>query len=179
MLNYCTIPLTRGKVALVDAADFPRVSQYTWYAKQHYRSKHLWYAYRGVQVDYVKHYIALHRFILDAPPGVHVDHINGDGFDNRRSNLRFANQKQNGANQRKPVAKPSGYSSRFKGVTWRKREEKWVAQIKVDYRNHWLGYFNTEEDAARAYNDAALDHWGEFAQLNSLPPTVPAVALLT
>jgi hypothetical protein len=107
----------------------------------------------------------MHRVILGLPPkNPHVDHKNHDRLDNRRSNLRIVTQAQNNTNRRKRA----GTSSRFKGVTWSKPRQKWEAQIQVDGWHRMLGRFATEEEAARAYNQAALAAWGEFAFLNEV-----------
>ena len=172
MPDYCTIPLSKGKVALIDLEDLPRVSQYPWHARQSNRVDHIWYAYRTGPSGQK---IALHRFLMDAPPGVEVDHVSGDGLDNRRANLRLATHRQNLTNQRKRLNR----SSRFKGVHWCKRDVAWVARITVNDRMRCLGYFAVEQDAAQAYNAAALEHWGEFARLNVLPSTVREAEQLT
>jgi hypothetical protein len=101
--------------------------------------------------------VLLHRLIMNAPPGVEVDHENGNGLDNRRSNLRLATPAQNNGNQ-----KPRGGSSVFKGVCWHKQRGKWYARIS----HRSLGLFAVEEDAARAYDKAALQEFGEFARCN-------------
>ncbi len=107
--------------------------------------------------------IRLHRLIAGAPPEVHVDHANGDILDNRRSNLRFCTRSQNSANAGKSgVAR----SSQYKGVCYVKRSGKWQAHIKVLGIRHFLGTFRSEVDAARAYDRAAVQHFGEFARPN-------------
>lgn len=108
----------------------------------------------------VKRY--LHRVIMNAPPGVEVDHINGDTLDNRRCNLRLCMRRENGRNQKPQM----GRSSQYKGVSWRKQCQKWSAQIKVDGKQIHLGLFNEEVEAARAYDQAARELHGEFARLN-------------
>lgn len=106
----------------------------------------------------------LHQLILGPPPDGHlIDHRNGNGLDNRRRNLRFANNSQNMANARKSSVPKS---SRFKGVHWHKCAKKWCAAVVHHGRRKHLGLFAVEEDAARAYDKAALEHFGEFARLN-------------
>lgn len=103
----------------------------------------------------------LHRVIMNAPPGVEVDHINGNTLDNRRCNLRICTHKENGRNQ-----KSHGGSSKYKGVSWHKQRRKWQAQIKVDGKNIHLGYFDDEEGTAFTYDVAARILFGDFARLN-------------
>jgi hypothetical protein len=120
------------------------------------------YARRSFKENGSKRSIRLHRFLMDAPEGTQVDHINGDGLDNRRCNLRFATQAQNQANQRSA----RGSSSMFKGVGWFKQTKRWVARIKKDKKEYHLGYFDDEIKAAEAYDIKAKELFGEFAKLN-------------
>jgi hypothetical protein len=108
----------------------------------------------------------MHRYLLSAPEGVMVDHRNGNKLDNQRENLRLCSNSQNQANRRVAVGK-----SKFKGVVWQKRKSGtgfWKAQITVNKQVIYLGAFPTDLDAAKAYNQAALAHFGEFAHLNDL-----------
>lgn len=105
----------------------------------------------------------LHRVVLGAQDGQRVDHINGDKLDNRLCNLRLATPSQNSANSIKRKG-----SSKYKGVT-RRSWGAWRAQICVNLKKHSLGHFQSEIDAAKAYNTAALKHFGEFARLNETP----------
>lgn len=104
----------------------------------------------------------LHRIITGAKPGQFVDHINGDGLDNRTENLRVVTAGQNRANSRKDRDNKSG----FKGVTWVKSSRKWMAQIVVNGERHYLGVFTHKERAAKAYDRAAIHYHGEHAGLN-------------
>jgi hypothetical protein len=94
-----------------------------------------------------------------------VDHWNRDTLDDRRSNLRICLRGQNNTNSRKR-SRPAGTSSRFKGVSWRKQKGRWVAKIRKNDSHYFLGYFDSEEDAARAYDAAARRIFGEFARTN-------------
>jgi hypothetical protein len=109
----------------------------------------------------------LHRVITGATKGMDVDHINGDRLDNRRSNLRVCSRSENMKNARKR----SRCSSKYKGVTWVKSKKRWRAQITmVECKgSKHIGYFKSEIDAARAYNEAAKEYFGEFAKINDLP----------
>jgi len=152
------IPLTRGKVALVDAEDYEWLSQFNWYAAQ--LRPGLFYAMRNDYVGGTSRSVYLHRLVMRAKRGQYVDHTNGDGLDNRRENLRFCTNAQNLQNQHRT----SG-SSPYKGVSWSKRARKWTAQIKANRLIH-LGYFNSEKKAALAYDEAARRLFAEFARPN-------------
>ena len=101
---------------------------------------------------------------MKAEPGQYVDHINGDRLDNRKENLRFCTLSQNSMNKRGR----SSRTSKYKGVCYAKRRNKWQASIRVDGKERFLGYFNNEEDAAKAYDEAALKFYKEFAKINGV-----------
>lgn len=147
------ILLPRGHVLVVDDADAPFVRRFTWHAIP---ARTTFYAQAGNHPN-----LTAHRLLLDPPPGVLVDHVNRNGLDNRRANLRLCNQSQNKANRPAPRNNTSG----FKGVS-RTRGGRFAAYITVDYRKRHLGTFATAHDAAFAYDVAALEAWGEFALLN-------------
>jgi len=149
-----TIPLTQGKVALVDDDDFERLSEFKWTAMQR-KWDGRWYACRWTKPP--RQHIYMHREIMRTHKGIETDHKNGDGLDNQRTNLRNATKSQNGFNSRR---KPG--ASGVRGVHWYKRHQKWVARIKLHGQEHHLGYFNEIEDAIGAYHRAALDLYGEF-----------------
>lgn len=106
--------------------------------------------------------IKLHRYLLDAPVGMHVDHINGDPLDNRRENLCLATPSQNQQNSRKKA----DATSVFKGVSWHKKARKWRATINVKGKQVHLGFYADQEAAALAYDTAASQIFGEYACLN-------------
>lgn len=106
--------------------------------------------------------LRLHRLILNPEPGAVIDHINGNGLDNRRSNLRVVSQGINNLNARKRAES----SSKYKGVTWYKRGNKWRAQIQFNKKKMGLGYYSLESEAAHAYNLKAKELFGELAVLN-------------
>jgi hypothetical protein len=159
-LTELQIPLSQGKVALVDAEDYDRlVSMGRWHLHSGgYAAKS--YRHPGGRSDVV----FMHRVILNAPKGVEVDHINGDKLDNRKANLRIADRYGNARNTRKIRVG----TSRYKGVCWKRRSDRWYASIKANGRHVFLGHFDTEEDAARVYNEAAKRYFGDFARLNQI-----------
>lgn len=151
--NTREVPLSQGYVALVDAADYERVAAHSW--------RYVLTGYAAGRVEGAN--VFMHRWIVDAPDGVEVDHRDRNRLDNRRRNLRFATRSQNAANcGKRGVAS----ASRFKGVAWRKDRECWSASIMLNVRGISLGNYDSERDAAKAYDAAALQYFGEFAVLN-------------
>lgn len=153
------IPLTQGKVTIIDDEDFARFGSVKWRVMT-IRGK--WYALRTAGMRPFRHTELLHRAILNAAKDIDVDHINGDTLDNRRANLRLATNAENLRNRGKNKNNTSGY----KGVTWDKYRQKWQARIKVNGKLLDLGRFETAEDAARTYDESARELHGEFAQTN-------------
>lgn len=157
-----TIPLTRGYFALVDDEDYADVSKHKWQAQPRATSPGQSYAKRGTATGGC---IMMHRQILNAPAGVLVDHVNGNTLDNRRRNLRLCTASENQRNRPKPKRKAS---SNYKGVSWHAAKRKWLVTVGHLGKTNYLGYFQSESDAARAYNEAAKRLHGEFAYLNSV-----------
>jgi len=158
------IPLTQGKVALVDDADYEELSKYKWRVQKDYRSN-TYYASRYSRLSTGKYTaIPMHRQIMGLEYGNKdsIDHINHIGLDNRRCNLRLCTQQQNCFNRL-----VRGGTSKYKGVCFDKYHKKWRATIRLNDVSSFLGYFDLEEDAAEAYNAAAEECFGEFACLNS------------
>lgn len=149
------VPLTKGKVALIDDEDAERVLAYRWCVSRKLEGSY--YVVRQERKNGCRRYISLHRFLLDAPKGIHVDHINGDTLDNRRANLRLATARQNVRNSRKPRNSTTGY----KGVHLDRTQGTYRVQLRVA-----MSGFRTAEEAARAYDDLARKFYGEFARLN-------------
>lgn len=150
-----------GQYALVSPEDVPLISGYRWNMS---RGRSTDYAEAKIGPMHQRRTIQMHRLIMgvvDKGREVQVDHINHNGLDNRRSNLRLATHSENLRNQgpRRPM-------SRYKGVKFDRRINAWIATISVDGAQKRLGPFNTEKIAARAYDVAALEHYGEFAFLN-------------
>lgn len=157
------IPLTNGMVALVDAQDFERLSQYSWRARKGSKpgGPELYYASRRVPSAAGRGpEIHMHHDLLG--PGL-VDHKDGNGLNNQRSNLRHCTQSQNLANAR---FGSKGKTSRFRGVSFHRAKGRWQAQSKLNQKKVHLGRFVSEEEAARAYDNFAREHFGEFARLN-------------
>lgn len=153
------IQLTQGKSALVDDKDYEWLMQWKWCVSTGY-------AYRGFGTRKNSKGILMHREILKPKPHRFVDHINGNGFDNRRNNLRVCSRKQN---NRHRIGARRTTSSRFKGVTKNRNTIRfWQAQITANYKHYCLGSFASEIEAARAYNKAAKRLHGKFALLNDV-----------
>jgi hypothetical protein len=153
------VPLTQGYVALVDDEDYDRVAQFRWHIA---RSRGRVYATRGYRLSGRRYDVLMHRFLLSTPEGFETDHIDGDSLNNQRGNLRICSPSSNQANR----GKPSNNRSGFKGVYWAPQRGRWRSVIRVNGRLRHLGYFESPEEAARAYDRSAYAAWGEFAHLN-------------
>lgn len=149
------IKLTKGQVALIDAADYEFASQFKWHALP---SHGRFYAARRISVGGVRRVLRLHRVLVDAPDDMLVDHKNGDSLDNRRDNLRICTASENSVNWHRRSAKKS---CAFRGVS-RHSATRW--RVKLDNRH--LGLFADQTEAARAYDREALRVHGEFAITN-------------
>lgn len=156
-----TIPLTLGQVAFVDDDDFEAVSRFKWRA---IKRKRQFYAGRKIPKAFgiaSGHFQFLHQFLM---PGVaQIDHRDGNGLNNQRRNLRAATTQQN---QRGFRRKAFSTTSRFRGVSWHTRDKKWQAQIGVNGKSLFLGHFDSETDAALAYDVAARRYFKDFASPN-------------
>ena len=160
-----TIPLTRGYETIVDAVDAD-LAEFRWQSLVVSKVQSV-YAKRDLPREKGKHRgIYMHREILSRVLGrtlarnERVDHINGDGLDNRRCNLRLATGTQNNANSRLRRTNTTGY----KGVTWSAKRKKYVAQIHFNGRGIFLGHYDTPGEAHEAYKEAAIRLFGEFAR---------------
>lgn len=156
--GYGWIPLSQGQYALVDAEDAEWVAQWRWYFYEGYARRNTFDVAEDGSVK--RRPVLMHRTILGVRDDAHVDHANGDGLDNRRGNLRRATRAQNAYN------KGANGGSPYKGVHWNKNLGRWCANITQDGIRRHLGYFGSEEQAARAYDFAAASLHGQFARLN-------------
>jgi hypothetical protein len=161
--DYAEVPLTRGMKCLVSVSDLPLVLPMKWQAGKRAGGAR-YYAVSNRYIDGTVKGLTMHRWIMQAPLGSIVDHISGDTLDNRRENLRFCTAGQNTYNSNKQ----QGTSSRYKGVTFHKQHQKWYAAIRKDNKNVPIGLFDTERDAAKAYDFAAKLLFGEFAKTNRM-----------
>jgi len=156
------IPLTQGKFALVDDEDFEYLNQFKWYA---IKCDKTYYVCRKVYDKETKKgkNLLMHRFVLGlTDPKIQGDHIDWNGLNNQRYNLRICSCAQN---QRNKKARKGG-SSKYIGVHWHKGGNKWQSRIKMDGNHISLGLFTDEIEAAKAYDKAAKFYHGEFASLN-------------
>lgn len=177
-MEVLTIALTRGFVATLDAycwerrfvyhrrngeSEFFRPCDLRWTAQ---KNRNHWYAIASIQWGGKDFVLALHRLLTECPANLLADHKDGDTLRDVMTNLRIVNQQQNALNSRKPKNSRSPY----RGITFRpKSRNRWQAQIHPGGEHgpvKSLGYFDTPEEAARAFDAAALEHFGEFARLN-------------
>lgn len=143
--DYKLIPLTQGKFAKVDNEDFDKLKHINWHYTQGY-------AHNNVLGR-------MHRYIMNAPDYLDVDHIHHNTLDNRKSELRLATPQQNTSNKKHL----KGGSSMFKGVSWYKRLNKWKVSISINRKYHYIGYFIDEKEAAKAYDRKSIELRGEWA----------------
>jgi HNH endonuclease/AP2 domain len=154
------IRLTSGQHAIVDAEDYARLSQWKWYSKKHRTGS--FYAYRNIGSKPKRNMVMMHRLIVGAEAGQEVDHANGDTLDNRRENLRICTGLENRRNKKRYKTNTSGY----KGV-WKQSDcNRWRAYIGIRGKTRYIGLYATAEEAAGAYDAAALEEFGDFARLN-------------
>ena len=146
------IPLTQGKIALVDDEDYEYINQWKWcYHSEGYAKNNSLEKMRF-----------MHREILHIQDKVDIDHINGNKLDNRKENLRVCSRSQNMANSKKH----KNSTSKYKGVSWSRSKKRWRVTIMKNRKAYFLGLFDNPVDAATAYDKKALELSGEFAKLN-------------
>ena len=150
------IQLTQGKVAIVDDEDFEELNKFKWYCKRGY-------AVRTTRIDDKYQTQFIHRIVNDTPDGLFTDHINSNKLDNRRQNLRSCTIAENSKNRK--LSKNN--SSSFKGVSFNKEKGKWIARIRVNNKNKFLGYYDSAEEAASIYDKASIELHKEFCKTNA------------
>ena len=153
--NVRYIPLTQGKVAIVDKEDYPALIRYKWHAV---KSSQTFYVRSRVN----NRSMLMHRFIMNPPEEMFVDHIDHNGLNNRKSNLRICTKEQNARN-RQPNKRKKG---KYKGVHFDKARKKFKAYIKCQDRSLSIGYYKEEINAAKAYDKKAKQLFKEYAYLN-------------
>lgn len=153
------IQLSQGLVALVDDEDFEALNQFKWCAN---KMGNAFYAARNIRVDGKRTRITMHCEVMN---GKWIDHIDHNGLNNQKSNLRFCTRSENQMNKQKK----ENTSSIYKGVYFYKPNGRWQASIRINYKKIHLGYFDLEIDAAKAYNKKAIELFCEFANLNNVP----------
>jgi hypothetical protein len=160
-----TIKLDKEKETIIDDEDYESLIQYDW-RYDNVGTSNEYARRRGFPGEGKSGGIFMHRLIMKANKGDLVDHINGDGLDNRKNNLRLSTKSTNGMNRGKQQNNKSGY----KGVSWCKKGKKWTARIKSKEIGKYLflGYFESKEAAASAYNEAAKKYHKEFAFINKI-----------
>ncbi|MHB1641795.1 MAG: AP2 domain-containing protein [Acidithiobacillus sp.] len=155
------IPLTQNQIALIDDEDFELVSRHKWCAAWSPKTKSFYAKTTIRKPDGKETTLRMHRLVMNAQPGMDVDHIYHLTLDNRKSELRVCTRTQNRNNSGKQVNNTSGY----KGVSWHKRDQKWTANIRFGGKKKHLGNFPTPEDAHGAYCRASAELHGEFARI--------------
>jgi len=151
------ISLTQGMFAIVDDEDYDHINSFRWFA---HKERHgIYYAYRNASIK--NSYTRMHRMILRARSNFEIDHINGNGLDNRRCNIRLCSHAENLRNQTRIHGK-----SKYKGVWWDKNNNKWSCGLTFNYKQIWIGRFISEIEAAKAYDNKAKELFGDFAYLN-------------
>lgn len=158
-LNIMAIPLTQGLYALIDGKNYDWLNQYKWYAS---KARHTYYARRCIRKKGKKRTVWMHRQILGVLIGGESDHTNGCGLDNRECNLRLITPSKNQQRQIKRAI----CTSKYKGISWEKRDKKWSARITYQKKKFSLGHFDNEKQAAQAYDAKAKELFGEFALTN-------------
>lgn len=157
------IPLTMGKVALIDDEDYFWVSRHNWHYAKKKKDGKLGYAKRARKVKGKTSFVRLHRAIIAAPIHLQVDHIDGNPLNNQKSNLRLCTNKNNSTNSDTKRGK-----SGFKGVSWHKGMGGWRVRVRKDNKELQVGYFKCPIEAAKAYDAAAIEQYGEYARTNKM-----------
>lgn len=153
-----TIQLTQGKVAIIDDEDYEKVCTKKWYA--HKRTGKYYAESGGINGRYM-----LHIFVMGLENGVLLDHKDGDSLNNQKENLRVCTRQQNSYNKKPYSTAPI---AGIKGISLNKKSKRWRAQIQKDKKKIYIGVYSNYLDAAKAYNEKAIELFGEFSQLNKI-----------
>lgn len=157
------IKLSQSKVALVDDEDFEYLNQFKWAACKDGKTYYAWRCLKPEEKNLRgKHRAVMHREIMGNPLNLEIDHIDHDGLNNQKINLRICTRAENRRNSN-PT---SNAASKYKGVSWNSRKQRWKVDIMKNYKSYFVGYFKIENEAAASYNKAAIDLYGEYANLN-------------
>jgi hypothetical protein len=167
------IGLTHGKIAIIDDSDYQLIRGFRWYAispGDKKRQNETWYAAAMIE----KKTTYMHRLIMGSPEGKQIDHIDLDGLNNKRENLRIVTSSENARNTRSKK-KRAETSSQYKGVSWHRLTKpngwvggRWRAEIELPDRKRKIKYADSEIEAAKEYNKLALEYFGEHARLNDI-----------
>lgn len=153
------IALTQGMAALVDDEDYEYLSQFKWQVMvRSYTS----YAVRCLWKEGKQYASYMHRELMNNPKGLQIDHIDGNGLNNQKSNLRLCTTSQNQMNSKPRKNTQSG----FKGVRWNRSNKKWESSLRINGENKYLGLYSQKEKAAIAYDNAAKQFFKEFSRTN-------------
>lgn len=155
------IPLSQGYFVQIDRKNYAYLSQWKWHYTHGYAVRRIHKRLRNN--EYTGNYVYMHRLIMQTPEGMVTDHINGDSLDNREKNLRNCTQRENMLNKRVQTNSVSG----IKGVRWNKHKNRYEPNITVHGKKIYLGRFETIEEAERAYKEASVKYFGEFAHAYS------------
>ena len=150
---------SKGEVILVDDEDYNWLNKHKWY------NNGVGYMSTYIKINNQRKRKYIHRLIMNEPDNMNIDHIDGNGLNNQKSNLRIVTVSQNQMNRRK--GKKSS-SSKFKGVYFHKGDKQWISRIHINGKTKYLGHFKIEKEAAMAYNKAAIELFGEYAHLNEV-----------
>lgn len=165
------IPLTQGFVTIVDEDIYAVLSTVKWYAKYNASGNSYYPACNTFNEHRNRITLRMHTVIIpNIPKGYEIDHINGNTLDNRRINLRVCSLREN--RQNRTVSRNK--KNKYKGVSWNEKLKKWITRVQKKH----IGCFNTEEQAANAYNIEAIKQFGEFARLNVIEELGPAVIVV-
>jgi hypothetical protein len=159
--NIAYVPLTKGYEAIIDAEDAKLIGQWNWHANLGGKNVYARRKVKKCEVDIEGRYMFLHRELLKPGTEIHVDHIDGNGLNNRKENLRLVTSHQNCFNRKINSNSTSG----LKGVTWNKKDQRWRAQIRFDGEKIFLGNYKCPNEAYAAYCKASADLHGEFGRI--------------